>query len=36
MFSVFSEAAAVFQAVEETNQGGAEGEDLYGKSQATP
>lgn len=36
MFSVFSASAAVFQTMEETNQRGSEGEDVYGKSQAAP
>jgi len=36
MFSVFSAAAALFQTLEETNQGGSEGEDGHGKGQAAP
>ncbi len=36
VFSVFSAAAAVFQRVEEANQGGSEREDMHGESQTAP
>lgn len=36
MISVFSAVAAIFQTMEESDQGGSEGEDNHGKSQETP
>lgn len=36
MISVFSAVAAIFQTMEESDQGGSEEEDNHGKSQETP